>query len=342
LDGIKNNFGLNTQDGVDELNQILNSSVPTQVNNCEKNGDCSPNCQPYMLMNLDNSQQLVSMFESYCYNFNCCVSFLGDYNAFNDWQSTVESPIFEGTTFQIDCTPGLPPYCEGSEIVEETNCDEFSDIQNCLNDLGTILPSGGVDELLENGIFESCLFSGSSLLCLLKEYFEVNSITPSFALQYINTILNNGMVIVYGTEPEDECIATIFGTDQYLTTISEISTYCELCVCYTPNGITASSEKYDLLGYEINGKPAWSSQTNNTLISWNNTTSVWEITPASYYLGTSGQIINSTTINNAPDGTSWTPLGGPPLFSIVTTYQIGGGYIESCNGVCAKALGIRF
>jgi hypothetical protein len=149
-------------------------------------------------------------------------------------------------------------------------------------------------------------------------------------------------VIVYGTEPEDECIATVFGVNQYLTTISEISVYCELCVCYTPNGFLSSSQKYDLLNYEINGKPAWSSQTTNTQISWNNATNIWEITPAFYYLGTtSGQIINQTTINNAPGGTTWLILAGPPQSVIVTTYQLSGGYIENCNSLCAKALGVR-
>lgn len=346
--------GLSNPGGTSALATVLDRGF--YINNCST---CNPDCEPYILSSYNTTKKLDDAYKTGCTTFNCCYNSVVDYGKYAEAVGLGGDGIIAGTPQEfldslnfLDVKDSIVK--ENPYRLIQTDCDIFSNLDECFLELETLIGSTNLSDLVLKGIFEFGLFKNSCSLCFLNEYFSSQGLTANQIYGYLKTILDNGLVIDYtGT-----CEATIYSVDAYINSLA--TSVCPTptptptmtstntptptntptntgtptqtptvtsnpTICFTLyQGVTFEQFTLSPSAIPTNGKVSYFIPTSSTYVWWDNISNIWKHT-SNLGSGTLYDTLNNSgqyPIENSPSST-WT-------FVSVGPRNIDDSYLGTC------------
>jgi hypothetical protein len=328
------------------------------INDCNV---CVPDCEPYILANFQKIKLLDELVLPGCTIFNCCYNgvVLNPKYAEAVGLSTEETiDVLDPELFLLSVSFDQLEK-EKIEFKENplreviTDCDSYSNIDQCFLELESLIGEDNLRELAAIGVFEFGLFKESCSLCSLNDYFSTQGLSQTEIFIFLEQILYSGIVIDYS----GSCEATIYSVSKYIDILStstcptptptQTSTSTNTptpsitatntstptqtptptsnpTICFTLyQGILFEQISVPPTGLE-NGKPAYFLPSSSTFVWWDNIANIWKHT----------SVLGSGTIYDTLNNTGSYPLENNPsntwTFVSIGPRNIDDSYLGSC------------
>lgn len=221
---------------------------------------CTPTCEPYFFLSTD----LFLKLDSCELTPDCCRKLAMSTTTYLKYAEAVglgggtapvALPFGVPTTtttvanYYKELTNPIPTVISGS-------CPSVGDFEACYVLLGTLINNVDLEDIVETGIVEIGDIDGGTILCKLKQILAaIPGITSAIATEYIQVLLNTGVVILPGNS---ECKTQVLSFKEYgkindclfpATLVAEFPlTFPDTLVGQQSSPLTFTLSGYDLVG----------------------------------------------------------------------------------------------